>query len=78
MNRIVKRHYPAAKLPEDLRKGLPAGSHVTVTVDEETAGAPMTVEELLKITETSREQDGGITLDQAVKRTKALRDEWDS
>ena len=78
MNRIVKRHYPAAKLPEDLRKGLPVGSHVTVTVDEEAAGAPMTREELLKLADTASEKDGGVTPDQAVKRTKAIRDEWDS
>jgi len=78
MNRIVKHHYPASKLPPELRKGLPVGSHVTVTVDEEVAGTPMTREELLRVVQSSREGNDGITLDEAVERTKSIRDEWDS
>ncbi len=41
MNRIVKEHYPASKLPEDLREGLAPGAEVTVTVEvlEESACA---------------------------------------
>lgn len=78
MNRIVKHHYPASRLPEELRKGLPAGSHVTVTVDEEVAGSPMTRAELLRLVETSRDQHEGITLEEAVERTRSVREEWDS
>ncbi len=32
MNRIVKEHYPVEKLPEDLRAGLGAATHVRITV----------------------------------------------
>jgi hypothetical protein len=32
MNIIVKKHYPANRLPEDLREGIPEGSEVEVTV----------------------------------------------
>jgi hypothetical protein len=32
MNRIVKRHYPVEKLPEDLRVGFDPTSRVTVTL----------------------------------------------
>jgi len=35
MNRIVKEHYPASKLPEDLRAGVNPASTVTVTIVEE-------------------------------------------
>ncbi len=34
MNRIVKDHYPAAKLPEDLREGIDPAAEVVVTVEE--------------------------------------------
>lgn len=32
MNRIVREHYPAARLPEELRAGLDLDAHVTVSV----------------------------------------------
>jgi hypothetical protein len=35
MNRIVKEHYPASKLPEDLRAGVDPAAIVTVTIVEE-------------------------------------------
>ena len=49
MNRIVKEHYPASKLPEDLRAGVDPSATVTVTVVEENASGPqevMTLEEI--------------------------------
>ena len=35
MNRFVREHYPASKLPEDLRGNVDPSSTVTVTVVEE-------------------------------------------
>jgi hypothetical protein len=35
MNKIVIEHYPASKLPEDLREGMGATATVTVTVEQE-------------------------------------------
>ena len=35
MNKIVKEHYPASKLPEDLREGVDPAATVTVTIVEE-------------------------------------------
>ncbi len=35
MGRIVRERYPAAKLPDDLRAGLPDDATVTVTLDHE-------------------------------------------
>ena len=34
MNRIVRHHYPVAKLPDDLREGLDPAADVVVTVEE--------------------------------------------
>jgi hypothetical protein len=38
--RIVIEHYPAEKLPEELRGSLPPKSRVTVTVAEEVLAPP--------------------------------------
>ena len=35
MNRIIREHYPASRLPEDLRAGVDPSSTVTVTIVEE-------------------------------------------
>jgi hypothetical protein len=51
MNRIIRGHYPASKLPEDLRAGVDPSSTVTVTVVEE-AKRPekvMTLEEIFAL-----------------------------
>jgi hypothetical protein len=37
MNRIVKEHYPASKLPDDLREGLAPKAEVRVTVEWDSA-----------------------------------------
>jgi hypothetical protein len=49
MNKIVKEHYPASKLPLELREGIDPGSHVTVTVVEEQKPPKhvMTLEEIM-------------------------------
>jgi hypothetical protein len=36
MNRIVRRHYPASRLPNDLRGQIDPSHEVTVTVTDET------------------------------------------
>ena len=35
MNKIVREHYPAAKLPEDLRPSGDPNPRVTITIEEE-------------------------------------------
>ena len=38
MNKVVREHYPAAKLPEELREGIDPKANVTITVEiEETS-----------------------------------------
>ena len=49
MNKIVRAHYPAAKLPSDLREGLDPASMVRVIIEtEEISQHPvMSLEEIL-------------------------------
>jgi hypothetical protein len=79
MNKIVKEHYPASKLPVELREGIDPRGHVTVTVVEEDGSRkePPTREELLELLQQARKDAKGVTLEEAVARIRELRDEWD-
>jgi len=75
MNKITREHYPASKLPEDLREGVDPKSIVTVTVTVETLQRPeqvMSLEEIFAARQppfrTAEEIDADI---------RALRDAWD-
>ena len=48
MNKVTREHYPASKLPSDLREGIDPSSNVTVTVVAEEAPPHriMTLEEI--------------------------------
>ena len=79
MNRIIHEHYPASKLPEDLREGINPSGHVTVTVVEE-AQRPSR-EKLVELLEQARARAraaGDVSTEEAVRRVRDLRDEWDS
>lgn len=99
MNKIVREHYPAAKLPDDLRAGIDPARQVTVTVVEEDAEPGASI--LQKLLKDVRDADAGerrysveemrkrveelhakgliqpTSVDEAVARIRALRDEWD-
>jgi len=102
MNRIVREHYPASRLPEDLREGIDPAREVTVTVsvDEHMErGSTVTLEQMVdqlkaaghtspppeeverrmrsirQITEAACGRNTSI--DEAVARIRALRDEDD-
>ena len=77
MNKIVLQHYPASKLPEELREGIAPGASVRITVEEENRRDPMTREELLQSFRDARARAKGVTLEEAVARVRELRDEWD-
>jgi hypothetical protein len=74
MNKIVKEHYPASRLPEDLRAGVDPASTVTITIVEE-ANSPrevMTLEEIWALrTPPFR------TAQQIDDDLRRQRDEWD-
>ncbi len=78
MNRIVKEHYPAAKLPVELREGIDTSSLVTVTVQEEAEEQkPLSRDQLRKLIEQAQKEAKGGTLEDAVQTIRSLRDEWD-
>jgi hypothetical protein len=74
MNKIVKEHYPASKLPVELRQGIDPSGHVTVTVVEE-EGPPEHVMTLEEIFATRRPPYlTAAQIDAIIRRS---RDEWD-
>jgi hypothetical protein len=77
MNRIVRKHYPVKKLPEDLRPNLSLLGTVTITVQEEDAAqATPSVTEMIKQMQDARARMP-IAKDDPVKRIRRLRDEWE-
>jgi hypothetical protein len=77
MNRIIHEHYPASKLPDDLREGINPSGHVTVTVVEEDQRPSR--EKLVELLEQARARArtaGDVSTEEAVRRIRDLRDEW--
>ena len=73
MNKIVRQHYPASKLPEDLRLTDDPNASVTVTIEEETRPHKvMTLEEIVSLTGFLRRSAAEIDAD-----LRKLREEWD-
>jgi hypothetical protein len=75
MNKIIREHYPASKLPEDLREGVDPQSTVTVTVtteDEKRPDEVMTLEEIFSLTGFRRRSAAEIDAE-----IRQQRDEWD-
>ena len=76
MNKIIHEHYPAAKLPDDLREGIDPSRHVTVTVVEEEQRPSR--ERLVQLLEEARQRlVEDVSTEVAVRRIRDLRDEWD-
>jgi hypothetical protein len=74
MNKIVREHYPAAQLPEELRSGIDPSALVTITVEiEERPDPVLSLEQMFELRRdvfsSPREVDDYI---------KSLREEWDS
>jgi hypothetical protein len=74
MNKIVLEHYPASKLPDDLRAGVDPSSTVTVTIVEEDKPPEkiMTFEEIFSLEGFRRRSAAEIDED-----LRGQRDEWD-
>ena len=75
MERVVLDHYPASKLPDDLRGGILPSASVKITVEEIQAAPDR--ERLLSLLRKSRGAIPTVTLEEAVRRVRELRDEWD-
>ncbi len=80
MNKIVREHYPASKLPEDLRQGMSPAVTVRIVMEvDDPVAEGLTFKELKRrVAELqSRPDFKPVTSDEAVARIRALRDEWD-
>ena len=75
MNKITREHYPASKLPEDLRLGIDPTRQVTVTVEEEESPPEkvMTFEEIFATADKFRRRSAA-EIDADIR---AQRDAWD-
>ena len=78
MNRIVIEHYPVEKLPEDIRRAVGPAESVTVTVEADRASG-MSADELVALLRREKAKPGfrSVSMEEAVARIRALRDEWD-
>jgi hypothetical protein len=74
MNRIIREHYPASKLPDDLRAGVDPSSTVTVTIVEEEKRPEkvMTLEEIFALRRPPFR-----TAEEIDEDLRRQRDEWD-
>ncbi len=91
MNKIVFEHYPASKLPDDLRQEIDASATVKIVIEEEPQESrkwpgfppeeprkPMTIEETLEMIRRYRALGRpSVSPEEAVARRRELRDEWD-
>lgn len=75
MNKIIREHYPASKLPEDLREGVDSTSNVTVTVVVERLQRPERVMSLEEIFASRRPPFR--TAEEIDADIRRQRDEWD-
>lgn len=72
MNTVVRQHYPASKLPDDLRGGIDPSKEVTVTVvEEDRPERVMTFEEIFAL-----RQPPFRTAEEIDAQIRELRDEW--
>jgi len=74
--RVVLEDYPASKLPEELRGDIAMSASVRVTV-EERVDTSAERERLLALMDQARRNAKKVTLEEAVKRVRELRAEWD-
>jgi hypothetical protein len=73
MNKIVREHYPASKLPEELRPSSDPNASVTVTIEEERRPEKvMTLDEIFSLSGFRRRTAAEIDAD-----LNQLREEWD-
>jgi hypothetical protein len=74
MNKIIREHYPAANLPEDLRIGVDPSSRVTVTItlEEERPERALTLDEIWALRRPPYRTKEEIDAD-----VRRQRDEWD-
>lgn len=76
MNKVTREHYPASKLPDELRVGIDPARTVCVTVVEEETPLEhvMSLEEIYALAAPFRRRSA----EEIDAEIRALRDEWDA
>jgi len=90
MNKIVREHYPVERLPEDLREHFPGAETVTVELttdndkmddDDADVAQPLSANEAVALMRQMQKENAArginVTTEEAVRRIRELRDEWD-
>ncbi len=78
MNRIVRKHYPASKLPDDVRGDIDASALVTLAVEvEEAPRKRLTLDDLTSMIDKARAGKRPVSEREAVARIRKLRNEWE-
>jgi hypothetical protein len=72
--RIVVEDFPVERLPEELRQGLVMGHRVRVTIEDDPQATP---KEPRYRRFRGIAADRNTSIEEAVARVRALRDEWD-
>ena len=74
MNKIIREHYAAADIPEDLQEGIDPQGRVTITIAEE-GQMQRSQFSFRKIFDELH--DDRVSSDDPVMRIRALREEWE-
>ncbi len=77
MGRVELRHYPASKLPAELRGDFSPTDLVDVVVRASEAAQPLSRDALRAMLYRRVEPGTGVGPEEAVRRIRELRDEWD-
>ncbi|KFL30454.1 hypothetical protein JP75_14815 [Devosia riboflavina] len=79
MNKIVLEHYPLEKLPEDIQKAVGSAGSVTLTIETERP-VPLDRDKLvaeLRALKLGMLPDKGLSLEEATRQVRQVRDEWE-
>jgi hypothetical protein len=79
MNRIVLRHYPASRLPDDMLGDIDAAElvKIVVVVEEAPGKREKAVEDLRALLAKARASAPPVSPEEATARVRAPRDEWE-
>jgi hypothetical protein len=78
MGRVELRHYPASKLPDELRGEIALNSFVTVRIEEtDKAPLPLNGTQLRDFLTSARSRLATLRPGEGAERIRRLRDEWD-
>ena len=79
MNKIVLEHYPLEKLPEDIQRAVGGAGSVKLTIEAERP-TPIDRDKLvaeLRALKLAMKPGEGLSLDEATRQVRQVRDEWE-